>query len=44
MEALHTLAEVAAKYRIAGVVVQDEFSNDALVDLPDGRTLAFDVT
>ena len=44
MQPLHTLAEVAAKYRIADVVVQDEFSHDVLVDLPDGRALAFDAT
>ena len=44
MDELHTLAEVAAKYRIADVVVQDEFSHDVLVDLPDGRAVAFDVT
>lgn len=41
---METLHEVAAKYRIADVVVQDEFSHDVLVDLPDGRALAFDVT
>ena len=44
MAELHTLAEVAARYRIAEVVVQDEYSHDVLVDLPDGRALAFDAT
>ena len=44
MDELHTLAEVAAKYRIADVVVQDEFSHDAVVELPDGRALVFDAT
>ncbi len=44
MDQLHTLAEVAAKYRIAEVVVQDEFSNDVVVDLPGGGALGFDVT
>ena len=39
-----TLADVAARFRIVAVVVQDEFSHDALVSLPDGRALAFDVT
>jgi hypothetical protein len=42
--ALGTLAEVAGRFRIAHVVVQDEFSHDVLVSLPDGRALAFDAT
>ena len=44
MDELHTLAEVAARHPIADVVVQDEYSHDVLVDLPDGRALAFDAT
>jgi hypothetical protein len=44
MDELHTLAEVAARYPIADVIVQDEYSHDVLVDLPDGRALAFDAT
>jgi hypothetical protein len=39
-----TLAEVASRWRIAEVIVQDEFSHDVLVSLPDGRALAFDAT
>ncbi len=39
-----TLADVASRWRIADVVVQDEFSHDVLVSLPDGRALAFDAT
>ena len=38
------LAEVASRWRIADVVVQDEYSHDVLVELPDGRALAFDAT
>ena len=41
---IRTLAEVAAKWAIADVVVQDEYSHDVLVELPDGRALAFDAT
>jgi hypothetical protein len=37
-----TLADVAAAWKIADVVVQDEFTQDVLVTLPDGRALAFD--
>jgi hypothetical protein len=39
-----TLAEVAARWRIAEVVVQDEFSHDVIASLPDGRALVFDAT
>ena len=41
---METLQEVAAKYRIDEVVVQDEFSHDAIAMLPDGRALVFDAT
>jgi hypothetical protein len=39
-----TLAEVAARWRIVEVVVQDEFSHDVIAALPDGRALVFDAT
>jgi hypothetical protein len=39
-----TLADVAARYHIEQVVVQDEFTHDVLIALPDGRALAFDST
>jgi hypothetical protein len=39
-----TVADVAARWPIEGVVVQDEFTHDVLVALPDGRALAFDAT
>jgi hypothetical protein len=39
-----TLADVAARYRIADVVVQDEFSHDVIALLPDRRALVFDAT
>jgi hypothetical protein len=39
-----TLADVARRFRIVQVVVQDEFTHDVLVSLPDGRALAFDAT
>ena len=41
---VRTLAEVAARWRIAQVVVQDEFTHDVLARLPDGRALVFDAT
>ena len=44
MAPLRTLAEVAARFRIEQVIVQDEFNHDVLVTLPDGRALAFDST
>jgi len=44
LSSVRTLADVAAKWRIADVVVQDEYSHDVLVELPDGRALAFDAT
>jgi len=39
-----TLADVAARFRIARVIVQDEFSHDVIVALPDRRALVFDAT
>ena len=44
LASVETLAQVAARFPIAGVVVQDEFTHDVLVSLPDGRALAFDAT
>ena len=41
---VQTLADVASRFRIAQVIVQDEFTHDVLVSLPDGRALAFDST
>ena len=41
---VQTLAEVASRFRIAQVIVQDEFTHDVLVSMPDGRALAFDST
>ena len=41
---VQTLAEVASRFRIEQVIVQDEFTHDVLVSLPDGRALAFDST
>ena len=41
---VRTLADVAARFRIAQVIVQDEFTHDVLISLPDGRALAFDST
>ena len=41
---VQTLADVAARFRIADVVVQDEYTHDVLATLPDGRALAFDST
>jgi hypothetical protein len=41
---IRTLADVASRWPIADVVVQDEYSHDVLVELPDGRALAFDAT
>lgn len=43
-EGIETLAQVAARYRIAEVVVQDEFTHDVIAQAPDGRWLAFDAT
>ena len=39
-----TLAEVAARYRIVDVVVQDEFTHDVIAESPGGRFLVFDAT
>ena len=39
-----TLAEVAARYRIAEVVIQDEFTHDVIAESGDGRFLVFDAT
>jgi len=41
---VQTLAEVAARWRIAEVVVQDEFTHDVIAPLPDRRALVFDAT
>jgi hypothetical protein len=39
-----TLADVVARWPIASVIIQDEFSHDVVAALPDGRALAFDAT
>jgi len=41
---VRTLGEAAARWRIADVVVQDEFTHDVIAPLPDGRALVFDAT
>ena len=38
---VRSVAEVAARWPIAGVVVQDEFTHDVIAELPD-RFLVFD--
>ncbi|HUJ25143.1 MAG TPA: hypothetical protein VLW85_03935 [Myxococcales bacterium] len=43
-EGIETLAQVAAQYRIADVVVQDEFTHDVVAQAPDGGWLVFDAT
>jgi hypothetical protein len=43
-EELETLAQVAARWPIANVVVQDEFTHDVVAALPDGRFAVFDTT
>jgi hypothetical protein len=44
VEDVRTLADVAARWRIADVIVQDEFTHDVVVMLPDRRALSFDAT
>ena len=44
VEDVCTLADVAARWRIADVIVQDEFTHDVVVALPDRRALSFDAT
>ena len=39
-----TLAEVARRYRIADVVVQDEFTHDVIAEKPGGGFFVFDAT
>ena len=39
-----TLAEVAARWRIVDVVVQDEFTHDVIAAQPHGRFAVFDAT
>ena len=41
---VRSLADVAARWRIAEVIVQDEFTHDVVVALPDRRALSFDAT
>ena len=38
---LETLEQVARRWPIVSVVVQDEFTHDIVAALPDGRVLAF---
>ena len=41
---IRTLADVARRFRIESVIIQDEYTHDVVVSLPDGRALAFDST
>lgn len=41
---MRSLADVAARWRIAEVIVQDEFTHDVVVALPGRRALSFDAT
>jgi hypothetical protein len=41
---VRSLADVAARWRIAEVIVQDEFTHDVVVALPGRRALSFDAT
>jgi hypothetical protein len=41
---LETLAQVAQRWPIVDVVIQDELTHDVVVALPDGRALAFGAT
>jgi hypothetical protein len=44
LSSLETLGQVAKRWPIVDVVVQDEFTHDVVAQLPDGRALAFDAT
>ena len=41
---LQILADVAQRFRVLEVVVQDEFTHDVIAAGPGGRVLVFDAT
>jgi hypothetical protein len=43
-EKLEILADVARRWPIANVVIQDEFTHDVVAQLPDGTFAVFDAT